>query len=134
MMRIQRGNNNTGRAGLGFVKSNRTWTKRASARDARKQIALLVKEQAQHDMAVSVQHLLLQNVWIKWVDAGMKGDLTWNKMMFQYSERLTQFVIKAQLNALPSPDNLKRWHLHADAHCKLCGMAGATLTHILCNC
>ena len=36
----------------------------------------------------------------------MAKDLMWNKILYQYSDRLLKLVLNARLNTLPSPDNL----------------------------
>ena len=64
----------------------------------------------------------------------MQGDLNWNKILYRYSEHLLQFVLKAQLNVLPTLDNLNRWKLISGGRCSLCGDAFPTLLHVLTNC
>ena len=41
----------------------------------------------------------------------MTKDLTWNKLLYGYTDKLLKFVINANLLTLPSPDNIKRWNL-----------------------
>src|SRR6201995_76608 len=55
-------------------------------------------------------------------------------LLYQYSQRLGQFVLNSQLNTLPSPDNLRRWNANKDAICGLCTQKHATLCHILAGC
>ena len=43
---------------------------------------------------------------------GMKGDLSWNKILFELSERMLKFVLNGTMLTLPSPDNLWRWKKH----------------------
>jgi len=64
----------------------------------------------------------------------MQGDLQWNKILYRYSEHLLQFVLKAQLNVLPSLDNLRRWNLTSSGTCSLCRHPFPTLLHVLTNC
>ena len=64
----------------------------------------------------------------------MKQDKSWQVLLYQYSQRLLQFVLNSQLNTLPSPDNLRRWSANKDAFCGLCTQKHATLCHILAGC
>ena len=68
------------------------------------------------------------------MDMRRKGDLTWNKILYRYSENLLQFVLKAQLNVLPSLDNLNRWKIPSSGTCSLCGSPFPTLVHVLACC
>ena len=52
-------------------------------------------------------------------------------MLTGYAE---QFVVKAQLNVLPSMDNLRRWSIPSIGKCQLCGHPFPTLLHVLTNC
>ena len=47
----------------------------------------------------------------------MKKDLSWKAILYDYSQRLLKFLINAQSNTLPSPDNLKRWSLNKNILC-----------------
>jgi hypothetical protein len=50
------------------------------------------------------------------------------------TQRLLKFLINAQSNTLPSPDNLERWSLNKNVLCGLCGQRSVTLSHILAGC
>ena len=63
----------------------------------------------------------------------MQKDLTWQKLLYSYSDALVKFCLNATTNTLPSPDNLRRWAKAKDCHCGLCGR-DATLNHILAGC
>ena len=73
-----------------------------------------------------------------WLEYGlteyMEKDLTWNTMLYEYSEGLLKFCINATTNTLASPDNMRRWGQARNLCCGLCGQEGATLRHILAGC
>ena len=64
----------------------------------------------------------------------MRKDLSWNSLLYDYSDRLLKFVVNAQTNTLPTPDNLRRWNLKKNAVCGLCGQTEVTLSHVLAGC
>ena len=43
-------------------------------------------------------------------------------------------MVNAQLNTLPTPDNLRRWNLSKDSVCGLCAEKVVTLSHVLAGC
>ena len=61
----------------------------------------------------------------------MKKDLTWNKILTGYSERLLKFVLNSNFFTLATPDNLKRWKITSDVPCGLCTKVKVQLLHIL---
>ena len=64
----------------------------------------------------------------------MNKDLTWNKILTGYSEKLLKFVLNANLLTLATPDNLRRWNVASDIPCGLCTKPNVTLSHILAGC
>ena len=67
-----------------------------------------------------VENYELQNSWIKWgLSDMMAKDLTWNKILYGYSEKLLKFVLNSNLQTLATPDNLKRWNITKEARCAL---------------
>src|SRR3954454_3125339 len=64
----------------------------------------------------------------------MKQDRSWQFLLHQCSERFLKFVLNAQLNTLPTPDNLRRWNANKEGVCGLCNAKHATLCHILAGC
>src|SRR5215468_5780120 len=84
---------------------------------------------------ISLQKYQMQAKWLSvGIDNMMHKDLTWNKLLYQCSERLVKFLVNAIPNWLHSPDNLRRWQVKGDHKCDLCGKRNATLAHILCGC
>ena len=75
-----------------------------------------------------------QNGFAVGIDNMWRKDLTWNKLIYQCSDRLVKFIINAIPNWLPSPDMMRRWNQKGDHKCGLCSAKSATLAHILCGC
>ena len=52
----------------------------------------------------------MQNGFLNWGKLEMEmecNDLTWKKVLTQYSDRLLSFVLNSQLNTVPTPNNLR---------------------------
>ena len=64
----------------------------------------------------------------------MTKDLTWNKILTGYSEKLLKFVLNANLLTLATPDNLRRWNVSKEAACGLCMRPNVGLGHVLAGC
>ena len=117
-----------GRTGLGFQRVSKKLR-------PREHIVARMKQEAEENRMVLLHDYQMQTNWLHWgLDGMMKKDLSWQAMLYQYSQRLLKFLINAQSNTLPSPDNLRRWKLNRSAACGLCGSEAATLTHILAGC
>src|SRR5690348_12699903 len=74
------------------------------------------------------QSYSMQAAWLGWMQKRVVGDLSWNKILYRYSASLTQFIIKAHLNVLPTLSNLRRWHISNGVACALC-TSPAPLSH-----
>ena len=61
------------------------------------------------------------------------SELSWKHLLVT-SPRLTSFVLGATFDTLPSPTNLKRWHITTEADCSLCSVKICTTTHVLSGC
>ena len=129
------GNGQTGRRGLGYgrTRGKRRVVASESSKQRRQRMVELMKVETEQQRLEVLHEYKMQNSWLSyaWLDGMMAKDLTWGKMLFQYSDRLLKFVLNAQLNTLPSPDNLRRWNRYKDGACGLCGTKGVTLAHIL---
>ena len=103
------GNAQTGRAGLGFVKS-KPRPILSDKKANRRQLIDIMKKQTEQARIAVIHDYQIQSKWLNWdgVESAMNKDLSWNKILTQYSERLLKFVLNARLNTLPSPDNLRR--------------------------
>ena len=64
----------------------------------------------------------------------ISSDITWNDMIYDIPGGVLSFRINAISNALPSPNNLRRWGFKSHGRCPLCNNRCATGAHILSNC
>ena len=94
-----------------------------------------MKKEAESKRLVVLHEYQMQASWLAWgLDNMMKQDRSWQFLLYQCSERFLKFVINAQLNTLPTPDNLRRWNANKEGVCGLCNTKHATLCHILAGC
>jgi len=127
-----------GRSGLGHRGLKRKW----KPDNPRTDILDQMKAQAEELRLQALHGYQMQTSWLSWgLNGMMKKDLSWNAILYQYSQRLLKFLVNVQANTLPSPDNLRRWHLNKNSEkdnknfrCGLCGEEKATLGHILAGC
>ena len=63
----------------------------------------------------------------------IKNNFTW-KTIFAMPPNLLSFCLGATYNVLPSPSNLKWWHLARESRCFLCHKDVCTIPHILGAC
>ncbi len=133
-LKVQRmiGNAQTGKTGLGYRPVRKFENEN---KERRFQIGLLMKREAERKRLVLLHSYELQNSWLKWgLSDMMAKDLTWNKILTGYSEKLLKFVLNSNLQTLATPDNLKRWNVAYDAPCGLCTKVNVGLSHILAGC
>ena len=124
------GNAQTGTGGLGLRPQ-----KKQSLKEKRKNLVKLMKEDAEHQRIVDLGRYEIQAKWLSvGIDNMQHKDLTWQKLLYQCSDRLLKFIVNAIPGWLPSPDNLCRWNAAGIHRCGLCGKVNATLAHILCGC
>ena len=131
------GNAQIGKRGLGYGASRKQHAVLGqSAKQRRQRMIQLMKDETEQNRLAVLHEYQMQTSWLSyaWLDGAMAKDLTWSKILFQYSDRLLKFVLNAQLNTLPSPDNLRRWNKHRNAICGLCNHKAVTLAHILAGC
>jgi hypothetical protein len=126
------GNAQHGTSGLGF---NLTTRKKSSLKNRRKELVQLMKDEAEQKRLVELGKYEIQAKWLAvGIDNMWRKDLTWNKLLYQCSDRLVKFLVNAIPNWLPSPDILRLWKQKGDHKCGLCGSRSATFAHILCGC
>ena len=120
------------RAGIGMRKRPQT----SSPADVREQMIKIAKQEAETKRIAICLEYQMQAKWLEWdtLEAHMRKDLTWLKMLQVYSASLLKFTINALANTLPSPDNLRRWSIQKNATCGLCSRPCVTLNHILAGC
>lgn len=123
---------NIGRAGLGLIRRVK-----ASERDKVKDH---LKQEAEHKRVVRcLTQFKDQNDWCSWnehVSELMDKDLSWDKILNQYSDKLVRFYLNAMQGTLPTGSNLRRWNKADTYHCGLCfaGAQHVTARHILVGC
>ena len=94
-----------------------------------------MRRDAERKRLVLLEKYQLQNSWLKWgLSDMMSKDLTWNKLLYGYSEKLLKFVLNSNLQTMATPDNLRRWNILKDAPCGLCTKFNVGLSHILAGC
>jgi len=117
-----------GRQGLGFKSKFRKV-------DPRRELIERFRKEAEEKRLIILHKYEMQSSWLSWgLDQMMASDNSWSTLLFQYSQRLLKFMVNAQLNTLPTPDNLRRWNLSKDSVCGLCAEKLVTLSHVLAGC
>ena len=84
-----------------------------------------------YSMSKAVQ-LQVQGQWTRWLNY-IKQDFSWATLMAM-PPNLTSFCLASTFDILPSPSNLKRWRITAEAKCTLCSKDVCTTAHILGAC
>ena len=108
-----------GTRGLGYGVTKKV--ARNENQERRRQINLIMRREAEHKRLVVLEEYHMQNSWLKWgLTDMMIKDLTWQKILTGYSEKLLKFVLNSNLLTLASPDNLRRWNIASDIPCGLC--------------
>ena len=82
-------------------------------------------------MSKAVQ-LQVQGQWTRWLNY-IQQDFSWTTLMAM-PPNLTLFCLASTFDTLPSPTNLKRWRITAEAKCTLCSKDVCTTAHILGAC
>jgi hypothetical protein len=78
--------------------------------------------------------LFMQGKWTHFDDI-VKSDWSWNKLLYNCTDRFLKFLVNAPNNSLPTPDNLHRWSgCQLSVNCALCGNHRPTLPHVLSGC
>ena len=118
------------RLGLGFRRKPKVTPK-----SRRHDLIIMMREDFERKRMVALGKYTNQAKWLNvGLDNMMYKDLTWQKLLYQCSDRLVKFLVNAIPNWLNTPDNLRRWNIKGDHKCDLCGRRYATLGHILGGC
>ena len=65
-----------------------------------------MRREAERKRLVFLEKYQLQNSWLKWgLSDMMTKDLTWNKILTGYSDKLLKFVLNSNLQTMATPDN-----------------------------
>jgi hypothetical protein len=98
-------------------------------RDPRRDLIERLKRETGEKRLIVLHNYKIQASWLSWgLDQMMTRDHSWATLLYQYSQRLVKFMVNAQLNTLPTLDNLRRWNLSKDAICGLCAQKSVTLS------
>ena len=82
-------------------------------------------------MSKAVQ-LQVQGQWTRWLNY-IQQDFSWATLMVM-PPNLTLFSLASTFDTLPSPTNIKRWRITAEAKCTLCSKDVCITAHILGAC
>ena len=58
----------------------------------------------------------------------------WNRLLLGFHPGQLSFVLRASSDTLPTPLNLRRWHIQTGATCSLCLSPRPTCHHVLNGC
>ena len=126
------GHGQSGRTGLGYLKKKPVPT---TPKESRKRMSEIMKLEAEEKRTAICMEYEMQCSWLNYgLTEFMEKDLTWNKLLYMYSEALVKFCLNVRTNTLPSPDNIRRWGKATNLCCGLYGLRCATLNHILAGC
>ena len=85
------------------------------------------------EQLTKLKNLQLQGRWLEW-SANMHLDLSWKRLIHNWSERELRFALQGMTDTAPTNTNLRRWgNPNVDTACALCGRP-ATLRHVLNAC
>ena len=124
-----RGPLHLGRSSLGNVKPTPVPEEGSQAHS--KLVTRTDREIEEHNLKRALQ-LQLQRHWMQW-ESYNQNNFTW-KTILVMPPNLLSFCLGATYDVLPSPSNLKRWHLASESRCFLCQKDICTIPHILGAC
>ena len=119
-----------GRQGLGSY-DNTTWSD-ADERARREKVVKEVREAEEEERMLHLKSLYGEGEWTRWRGTIEKNN-SWSEV-WNLEEGKLNFILRAVLDLLPSPSNLKRWGKTYDSKCTICNNKGSTLRHILNSC
>ena len=120
-----------GRAGLGMSKRP-TLPKMKNSHEYRKLVSDTSKEISEEENLCKAVQLQVQGQWTRWENY-VKHDLSWNDILAT-PPNLLSFCLSSTYDVLPSPNNLKRWHICTESSCFLCNKEVCTTAHVLGGC
>ena len=114
-------------SGLGSIKQTEVPPKQTH--DYRKLVSDKVYDLEEERYLAKAVQLRLQGNWARWCNY-IQNELSWKNLLVT-SPRLTSSVLGATFDTLPSPTNLKRWHITTEADCSLCSVKVCITTNVL---
>ena len=125
-----RGTLHLGRSDLGNVKPN--LDPEEGSQGHHKLVTKTHREiEEEHKLKRALQ-LPLQCHWVQW-EGYIQNNFTWETTLAM-PPNLLFFCFGATYDVLPSPKNLKWWHLASESRCFLCHKDVCTIPHILGAC
>ena len=96
---------------------------------AKKHMNISIKEETLQNWNYKVNKLVIQGDFVKLL-IELKSNITWKSICNNIPKGVLSFALKASVNGLNTPDNLKRWGARKLAKCTICGNF-RNLEHIL---
>lgn len=104
-----------------------------SHRDVRRKVNSYIRDIDVTEQLDKLRTLQMQGRWLEWSEQ-MHMDLSWNRLIYNWSDAELRFALQATTDTAPTATNLHRWgHHEIDTACKLCGRL-ATLRHAVNAC
>ena len=93
----------------------------------------ILKEHHAEQWSSTLDDLLVQSKF-KDIISLEETNKTWTRLVTGLPSGQLSFILRAGMDCLPTPLNLKRWKYRSDPSCPLCGSSQATSLHILNGC
>ena len=106
------GQGQTSRHGIGWNHNKSVPFSKMSNKQQCVKLTEITRQEAEDKRIMLLMKYNLQNGFLNCGKLEMEmecDDLSWKKVLTQYSDRLLSFVLNSQLNTLPTPNNLLLW-------------------------
>ena len=114
--------------------SENTWNYESSMRHEIPKAKAAIKQSVNQDILTAwndkVSKLTMQGEFTQLL-IEEEESVTWQSIVRGLPRNIMSFCVKLASNALPSPDNLRRWGKRVMATCPLCSCPNGTLAHII---
>ena len=114
--------------------SQNTWNYESSLRHEIPKAKVAIKQSVSQDILTAwndkVSKLTMQGEFTQLL-IEEEESVTWQSIVRGLPRNVMSFCVKLASNALPSPDNLRRWGKRVMATCPLCSCPNGTLAHII---
>ena len=125
-----KGNTQYSRQSLRSIPSKSKGNKIANDRTA---VTKVLREVSDSSLMESVhtKDYRTQASWLPLVDKAMAEDLSWQKILNGYSERLLKFILNFCGDTFRTPSNLSKWNYHVAGKYCLCSKSKAIISNIM---
>jgi hypothetical protein len=129
------------RRGVGATGHDRVRVVEVGSKEECGAMTAVVRQRNEDEQLQRCRGLVKQGAW--YTDTGEDAqwaDFKWVKLAMGLDGRLVSWLLNANLQTLPTPDNVKMWNQstadigNVQESCALCGKWGATTKHVLCFC